>query len=465
MRGLYILFAGLVLLAMVPAPPVQAQQRAERLVRAHQYSDAIRSLRRGGTGGLSEQEWGVLGVAHLRRGYLLRDLAAFQSQLGALYYHKRATSRDVTRSPWTSYFLGRYLVEQAECKEARGAFQKALKEPTLAGSYHERARIWTAVCDALEGKEAAAKSSWDAVTVGEDAVVAGELAYARWSATGEMPVVRCGSRGGATTAASRCRLLFGIQSVRIDELYALQQRLLRSGAPDQEQLIGGNYTLRFYDPATLDLLARADFVAAMDAFSRVSGPQPKFFAGVSAYEAGLKVRARGFLRASGQPLAPVYLGALDYLSGNTETAERQWQHARQGEAEAEALWARVASRFPALRDQVRSAAKGLRRNAAGNPGLAHELGRALLAAGDAGTALAVMESAYPTEYNNQLDRIEPGYVATLAHARFMAGRAYYPAVRAHLAALATAYPISLGVLDLAQSYTAPELTTGKKRTD
>ncbi len=451
----------LLFLLLITAPAVA--QDARQLVRQHRYTDAIEQLRGrdGRMDGLSPQDLGVLGVAHLQRAYMLRDLAAVEVTLGAKYYHRRDTSQNITRSRWTKYFLGRHLVAQGDCQGATPYLDATLGQQNLTGEYHTRAQIWKTACAALEGQTA----SWNGINA-SDAVLTGELAYAQ-AITGTPDAdVACGSGGGNGAAATRCRLWAAIREGEAQPLYPLQQRLLRDALPDQEQIVGANLTLRFYDPATLAMLADADFVAAAEAFTRLGNAQSLLFAGIGAYESGHVLFARNFLERADQPLAEVYLGALDYLAGNTTAAETRWRQARAAGAKVEIAWMDVASRFTDQHAAIRSAGRTYVRRPPQDRNDARLAAYALLRAGGADEALALLEAVYPPEYDNQIDVIEPGFLVTLAHARLMAGRSYYPMVRSHLATVATVYPAAISVLDLAQGYTAPERALSiNKRTD
>jgi hypothetical protein len=245
--------------------------------------------------------------------------------------------------------------------------------------------------------------------------------------------------------------------------------LLADDTPDQEGLIGGDFVLRFYDRATLDMLAAADFVMAMEVFRRVQGRSARrdalLYAGISAYESGHYDTARMVLNETDHPLRAVYLGAVQYIQGDVETARQQWARARAGSSEIVIAWAEVASRFPSEREAVRAAARNHRRAAMQNQRAARMLGRAFLRIGRPRDALLVLDAPYPSAYHNNLDRIEPGYLVTLTEAQFVTGRRYYPAVRSHLASLVNAYPVTEGVLYLAQAYTLPERQTSfNKRT-
>jgi hypothetical protein len=279
----------------------------------------------------------------------------------------------------------------------------------------------------------------------------------------------CGPGQDVSLAALRCTLWVALRKKDIVTLQRLQNRLLEDDTPDQEVLIGGDFVLRFYDPATLEMLAAADFVMAMEAFRRVQGHTARrdalLYAGISAYESGHHDPARTLLDETNHPMAAVYLGALDYAEGNRAAAQQQWARAQAGPSEIVIAWAEVASRFAAEHEAVRVAARKHRHAAMQSQRAARMLGRAYLRIGRPRDALLVLDAPYPSAYHNSLDHIEPGYLVTLAEAEFMAGRQYYPALRSHLASLIEAYPVTEGVFYLAQAFTLPERQTSfNKRT-
>ena len=337
----------------------------------------------------------------------------------------------------------------------------------LPDEYRRRARIWAAACHALQGRTGQANAAWDTLAVRGEGALAGERAYARWMA-GQDETPACGNATPASAAAHRCRLWAALQTKDAATVRAVQQRLLREDLPDQETRIDDDFVLRFYDPATLHMLALADFAAATEAFSRFQGSQGRrealLYAGISAYEAGDADQARAFLDQTDHPRRAVYLGALAYRAGDRAAAARHGEQARSGAPLIAIEWASVAARFEAEHEAIVAVAARHRDAAVGSQGASRMLGRALLAIGQPDEALAVLQTAYPAQFNNDLSRIEPGYLITLTRAQFAVGRRYYPAVRSHLASLIDAYPAVASVLYLAQAYTAPERTMGKKRT-
>lgn len=463
--------ATILLTLMLPGPSAFGQQaEAERLIRQHRYSEAIHTLSEAGADlvGRPDGELTTLGVAHLQRGYLLRDLATLQSAIGAEYYALRQDSRRATSSPWTAFFVGRHRFAQRQTQQALQAFQAAADNDRLPALYRDRARLWLAASHQRAGHTREATAAWTAVEADGQAVLAADRAYARWQ-IGHTEIPDCGPGRDASLAALRCTLWAAIRKKDAPTLLRLQNRLLADDTPDQEVLVGGDFVLRFYDPATLDMLAAADFVMAMEAFRRVQDRTTRhdalLYAGISAYESGHYDTARTLLDETNHPMAAVYLGALDYVEGDPEAARQHWGRVLAGPADIVIAWAEVASRFASEHEAVRVAARKHRHAAMQSQRAARMLGRAYLRIGRPRDALFVLDAPYPSTYHNSLDHIEPGYLVTLAEAEFMAGRRYYPLLRSHLASLVDAYPVTEGVLYLAQAFTLPERQTSfNKRT-
>lgn len=408
-------FAFIAVLWMLGLPGAWAQEAAT-LVRQHRYTDALAAAG-DDLDALDPATLTAVAVAHLRRGRLLLDLAALQSDIAAAYYTRRLSETSGPAAPWIAYFLGRHLLAQARPDAARRHFKTAAADTRLPAAYRRHARANADLFACIEA--------------------------------------------GTPLAARRCRLAEAVRAADAGALPPLQRALLAADLPDQE-VLRGNLPLRFYDPATLRLLAAADFTRAMEAFRRLGTADGLLFAGVSAFEAGHEVRAQAWLGQSKHPLRHVYLAALALQQDDAEAAATHSTEARRAAADIVAEWVWVMSRFPGQHAAVRRAAQRL---AAGTPRNARLVGGGLLRAGRPAEALRRLEAAYPFQHHHDLAYIEPGFLATLAHARYRAGRAFFPAMRSDLATLAEAYPVAAGVLYLAQAHTAPErLVSFNKRT-
>ena len=449
----------LLLVILVTWPGMVFAQQAVQQVRQHRYTDAIETLAES-----PDADASILGVAHLRRAYFLRDLAELHVYVGQHYYQERLTSEEA-ESSWTTYFLGRHLFAQGQTRQALKHFEAAMETPQLPASYRQRARLWAAACYARLGDQKRADALWQAEALRGD--LQGERAYAQWQ-TGVPFTSACSTGPASSAAALRCRLW---ETLRMPDAAArspLHHRLLNEFPSDQETEIDDDFVLRFYDPATLNILAQADFVAAMEAFERYKGSEDRrsvlLYAGISAYEAGYPDKARTFLQQTDHALRTVYLGALDYEAGDTKNAEQHWAQARAAAPAIALEWASVAADYDHEHEHIEAVAATHSAFAATNQQAGRLLGRVFLKLDQPAEALHVLLASYPALYNNELDRIEPGYLITLSRAKFASGRGYYPAVRSHLASLINAYPIVESVLYLVQAYTAPERTMGKKRT-
>lgn len=436
-------------------------QEAKTFFDEHQYSKAIQALlaKSADLSGLSNGEMVQLGGAYMRRGYMLRDLAALQIRVGRDYYFDRDTSKAAKRFALTPYFLGRYLYESGEYAPALKALQRAGRG--LTGADAERCQIWIGACQQQSGKTAEANAAWSKVSAG----LAGELAYAR-AAAGLKSEGKCGS--GSSLADLRCRLWAAAQqNISLPELNKLQTALLNSTAADAEQKFEQNYIQKFYDPATPQILAHADFAAAAEVFSRykaAKGREPaNYYAGVSAYEAGDDTRARTFLQQTNLPQKDIYLGAIAFRSGQRAEAGQKWQ-AFPGANEAIALeWAEVTSRLVKNAEPILALHQKHLNAASAKMELALPLGRALAQVQRYEEALEVMQAAYPESRKDQMRYIEPAFLLTLAQVKYdLWARQYFIEILGHIACLREAYPVTLGVLDIAQGIFTPRIKEGKK---
>lgn len=462
----------LLLIVLGSTVPAVAQSRtAQRQLRSYQYTDAIHTMlgERTNLDGLTDDDLLVLGLAHLRRAYLLQDMAALQAALGATYYYMRDTSTVFTPTPWNAYFLARHLFEHNENSRALDYFTAASKEARLSDEYRQRARIWAAASQARLDASSQAASVGDGISVEGKPALAGERAYARWKGGGsEVPA--CGSGPAASGAVERCRLWASIRSWDLVGLYQGQRALLHEMKPDYEASVGSGMTHNFYDPASLQMLAIADFTAAMITLGRYQGRENKdeirLYAGISAFEAGHYNHVRVFLKDLDHPMRNVYLGALHYVEGDQDKAAQLWDEARTAGGNALMEWARIASRLGAEHRRVEASIQRARREAGSSMRAALRLGRALIQMGRYEDAAAVLERTYPSQYSPE--QIDPDYLITFYHALLMAERVdRYTWMRSYFADLARTYPATLGVFELVQGFTLSDrwtsisITTGR----
>jgi hypothetical protein len=87
------------------------------------------------------------------------------------------------------------------------------------------------------------------------------------------------------------------------------------------------------------------------------------------------------------------------------------------------------------------------------------LARALLRSGRAAEALQLLEVVRPASHGTDLQRVKPGVLILLSHARYLVGqadqRSNHALARGDCAALATQFPVVRPVLSLLQELTAP----------
>jgi hypothetical protein len=446
---------------------VSAQQ-AKTFFDEHQYSKAIQTLldKSADLSGLSDLELYLLGGAYMRRGHFLRDLAALQVRAGRDFYFERDTSKAARPLTWTPYFLGRYLFEQGQYEAALRTLQRAAKSNSgLSNEYVNRSRIWIGACQQRLGRPAEANETWKGIAAANNFSVAGELAYARWR-IGQKSEEKCGD--GNNAADLRCGLWSAARQNRWADSNKLQTALLNGANPDVQQKITADYIQSFYDPATAQILAYADFIAAITAFNRVKDPkgvdQANLFAGICAFEAGEYERSRLFLQKTTLAQRDIYLGAIDYLNGQRNEAEQKWRPLQNSNAQTELEWAEVASRFVKQPDAIDTLYQKHKEAAQDKMDLALRLGRSLMQINRHEEAVELMQTAYPEQYRDKLRYIEPAYLITLALAKYNQNARYYSQeILGHLNGVREAYPIALAAYDLAQSVFTPKRWQGVGR--
>jgi hypothetical protein len=449
-------FTVLLFITQFILPELAHAQDAKNFFDEHQYTQAIQALlgKSADLSGLSDLELYLLGGAHMRRGYFLRDLAALQVRLGRDYYFERDTSKAAKPLAWTPYFLGRYLFESDRYDQALRALQRAGRNNTLPKDYVGRSQIWIGACQYRLGKTTEAANSWGNVA----AAFSGELAYARWR-LGQKSEAKCGATNNMPDL--RCQLWSASRvGTQLMNLNKLQTALLNSASADVEQKIGADYVQKFFDPATAQILAYADFIAAIAAFSLVKAEkgvdQANFFAGVCAFEAGEYERASVFLQKTKMAQRDIYLGALDYLNGKRNEAEQKWRPFQNSTASNELEWAEVASRFTQKPDAILALYQKHQQAAADKMELALRLGRSLMQINRDAEAVETMQQAYPEQYRDRLRYIEPAYLIALAHAKYNLNARYYAQeILGHINGVREAYPIALAAYDIAQGFFTP----------
>jgi tetratricopeptide (TPR) repeat protein len=448
-------------------------QPATRFFSEHQYTRVIETLlgARRDFSGINDQDLFWLGGAYMKRGFFLRELAALQDRLGRDYYFYRDTSKAVQPIPWTPYFLGRHLFEQGQFEPALRYFQRVARTANLPNHYSDRGRIWAGACQYLIAQKTEANNSWAAVATSDDHGRASELAYARWRAGARSEEkLSVAPASNKNAADGRYQLWFAARRGQIPDLLKLQETLLANLTADAEYPLEGNYALRFYDPAGVHIAAYANFVAAMEAFSRVqptykNADRAVYFSGVCAVQSGEYERARLYLQKTGAPQRDIYLGVLDYMSGQRDRAEQQWRRLLTANPGFEPEWAEAVSRFAEKQAEILTLYKKKTKKDKTdyNMETIWRWGRTLVQSRQYEEAFKLMDEFYPRRFHNQVSQIEPAYLITFAHVKYSLGRRYVSDILGHIECLVAPYPITLVALEMAQVLLAPENPAGKKR--
>jgi hypothetical protein len=433
-------------------------QSTDALLDAHRYTEAIAQLRDGPSSGAS------LGEAHLRRGYALRDLARLQAALGTAYYTKRDTSAAARSGTTTAYYAARHRVG-ASATGGEDVLRRLVQSGALPAALQARAQVWIGWAQYRDGNNAAAQERWSRASGTSTPAVAADLALAHWRVGEPLPALDCGADGSGI-AALRCRLWAAIRAEDWGRAAALQEDLIQLERPAERVKTfrtgnGSRYDVRFYDPGTLWALALADFRAAAAAYERAD--QKHLQAGLAALEGRDYDAARSALEAAGRtPYRSIYRAALGEETGTPSSTDALWEKGQQSSnAQVRGVWAQEASLYDAYQGAVRSYCKS--RDAPDNMRLALRLGRAALSASLPETAYRLMSDAYPVNQNNELQEIDPAYLATFARVKFRVGPRFESEILRHINALRVAYPTASIAYDLVQGYYVPERTEGLAR--
>lgn len=437
-------------------------QPAKTLLDAHRYTEAIDQLR-GGTDATPM----VLGEAHLRRGYALRDLARLQAEVGAAYYTKRDTSAAARSGITTAYYAARHQLAAPTGGDGAQALRRLVQRGALPAALQARAQVWLGWAQYRDGEEAAAKERWARLESASDPAVAADRALAHWRAGEPLPTLTCGS-GGTEIATLRCRLWTAIRAEDWDRATSLQGELIQQERPAERTKTyrteqGDTYKVRFYDPSTLWVLAVADFRAGAAALRRADGDQSNLLAGLAALKGRDHETAGSALDAAGATAyRAVYRAVLGEKTGTPSATGSLWKKGRQhSTVRVRSVWAQEASRYESYRSAVRDYFET--QDAPDDMRTALRLGRAALNVDRSETAYRMMNAAYPVNQNNDLRAVDPAYLATFARAKFREGAQYESEILRHVEAFRTEYPIASIAYSLAQGYYVPERTDGLVR--
>jgi hypothetical protein len=409
----------------------------------------------------------VLGEAHLRRGYALRDLARLQAEVGAAYYTKRDTSAAARSGTPTAYYAARHQLASPAASGGETALRRLVQRGALPTALQARAQVWLGWAQYRDGEEAAAKERWVRLESASDPAVAADRVLAHWRAGEPLPALDCGS-GGTEIATLRCRLWTAIRAEDWDRATSLQRELIQQERPAERTKTyrteqGDTYEVPFYDPGTLWVLAVADFRAGAAALRRADGDQSNLLAGLGALEGRDHETARSALDAAAAgSYRAVYRAVLGEETGTPSATGALWKKGRQNSnVQIRSVWAQEASRFDSYRSAVEDYLED--RDPPDNMRRALRLGRAALNVDRPETAYRMMNAAYPVNQSNDLRAIDPAYLAMFARTKFRIGPQYESEILRHINAIRAAYPVASTTYSLAQGYYVPERTEGLTR--
>ena len=448
------------LLLLATAMPAFSQD-VRSLFSRHRYPEVIEQLetRRSNGVSLTEQEHAILGMALLRRAQVYRAAVWLQREAGAHLFRMRDRNQTAVKTPYHAYFYGRYLLENGYFEASRAQFDVAAGSSALPASFRRRAGIWKTAATLLEGQDA----SWP--SAGSDAAARGDLWFARWK-TGDSSPGQCSGNPDADVAVARCYLWRDAVHSSSDSDAAGR---LAAAVPADAVHPVGNIAFSYYDPSTLDVLALADFNAALDILSNVPLQEGRdildLSAGIAAFELKRYDAATVLLNRTKSPERMVYLGAIDQEQGHSFGVQTNWEAARRGDSSIRIEWAWIASRYPSWRRDVSQVVSTTGAMGEATQEMLQEAAGALMRTGQHEQALGLLEQNYPAEYNNDLDRIAPVFFLRLAHARFLSGRSQYNLVNGQLHTILQRYPALLGVAEIVKAATNPSLGAGEVVTD
>jgi hypothetical protein len=398
------------------------------------------------------------------RGYAFQDLARFHRHLGAAYYTGRRESENARPTPWTDYYAARYQAAVDSVSDP-SPLLAVLRSNSLSAGYSRRLRVWIAREQFQAGNTSAARETWAALADIRDPAVSADLALAQWQAGEDLSDLQCPSETNSV-AGLRCILWESLRAENWSRVREIQRELINRTRPTDEIQRFEDFSVRFYDPGVLQVLALADFRAAAAAYRQVSGSQKRnasILAVVSAVEGRDFEAARELLNAAPpHPLRSLYRAVWAQETGGTSTSgfTSARQHQNRG---IRAAWAESAAPYTTRQEAVRAYCNHLAESPPENMDQALRLGRAALTLGDVNVAYRLLQAAYPITQHNNLRVIDPAYLATFAHVKFHAGRRFSSQILSHLEVLQSEYPVASIVYDLAQGYFIPERRDGNVR--
>lgn len=393
------------------------------------------------------EERQALARATLNRAEFLGDVTELAIRLGNDYGMLRDTADAVAATPANPVYTGIHLALSGHGDDAR---QHLNADLDLPGELDEVQSGWARIVGGHgDGPTAPSGSpaSWGGLVraVKEDGSV-------------------CPAPDQASLRHGRCVIHRGIAE-QSAALVRDGQRFLESRSmPDHVDRVGEDLRVEFHDASTFVLLELSDWWIAARALEGESDPGIRLAAASALVRAGQPGQALEVLEGLDDPVAEVQRAAAQAGSGNLGTAEERWRAVVDAGGDPALMALDQMSRY-GLGDGLageRYEADAAQDFAGYSRRRALLLARALIRQDEPERALHVLESQYPRSAHNDLTRIPPEFLVTMAHARYLAGRDHYPQAREHLVVLAGEYPVMRGLMAMMQEITAPERTRSER---
>jgi len=405
---------------------------------------------------LDEDDLELLGLSYMLRATFFEQMYRLQLAIGRAYYTRRDTSQGFVKVPVNDYYLGRYLFEDAEFSAAFDRFSRIQTVKSIDAATRQKAAIWKAVTTVrLDPGRAGSLASLTRDLAGADADVQLELAFAgsreNFDAT-RIPAVKA-----LADREPDYRLVwFAAKNRSLTTMSRATEPLIANPRPDFVYKVDQEFSISFYDPLLFDVLAYADYTAALAAFEQVPGnKEMATFGGICAYMLGDYVNATRLLTAAGTDRARVYLSLIE--SENPGSAVEP----RLSSNRARIEWAALTGRGQALLDLIRSDKTEVLKDRL----TLQTVSIALIEAGAAEEVVKLVSAVYPL-YRRKDDRIYPTLLAIETAAVFSMSDGDYRFVLANLYSLIKAYPVVANIFDMAQGLAASDgdYLVSKKRT-
>ena len=423
------------------------------------FSEAIGGLlERAKMKPLGDEELQLLGSSYMLRATFFEQMHRLQIAIGTAYYTRRDTSQGFVSIPVNDYYLGRYLFEDAKFAAASDRFSEIATVLNIDTPIRQKAAIWKAAIgtriDGVHAAESFASLTQDLAEA--DADVRLELAFAQsredHGATG-VPAVRA-----VPDHDPDYRLVwFAARNRLLTTMSQGTEPLIANPRPDFVYNVDEEFSVSFYDPPLFDVLAYADYTAALAAFEQVSGnKEMATFGGICAYAIGDYEVATRLLTAAGTDRARIYLSLIE--SEDPESAVEPNLSSNRARIE----WAALTGRGQALLDLVKVDETEVLQDRL----TLQAVSLALIEAGAGAEVVKLVGSVYPL-HRRKDDRIYPTLTAIETAAVLSLPDGDFRIVLTNLYGLIKAYPVVANVFDMAQGLAAPDgdYLVSKKRTD